>query len=45
MILLMMMYSTMRVRLTLFTKDKVAVQFNGSIITFSFENPVYVKPL
>jgi endonuclease VIII len=34
-----------RVRLILFTKDKVAVQFNGPIITFSLENPAYIKPI
>jgi endonuclease VIII len=34
-----------RVRLILFTKDKVAGQFNGPIITFSFENPAYIKPI
>jgi endonuclease VIII len=34
-----------RVRLILFTKDKVAVQFNGPIITFSFGNPAYIKPI
>ena len=29
----------------LFTKDKVAVQFNGPILKFSFENPVNLEPI
>jgi formamidopyrimidine-DNA glycosylase len=34
-----------RVRLMLFTKYKVAVQFNGPILKFSFENPVNLEPI
>ena len=34
-----------RARLMLFTKDKVAVQFNGPILKFSFENPVNLEPI
>jgi endonuclease VIII len=35
----------LRVRLMLFTKDKVAVQFNGPILKFSFENPANLEPI
>jgi endonuclease-8 len=34
-----------RVRLIIFTKDKVAVQFNGPILKFSFENPANLEPI
>jgi endonuclease VIII len=34
-----------RVRLILFTKYKVAVQFNGPILKFSIENPVNLEPI
>jgi endonuclease-8 len=34
-----------RVRLMLFTKYKVAVQFNGPILKFSIENPVNLEPI
>ena len=34
-----------RVRLMIFTKDKVAVQFNGPILKFSFENPANLEPI
>jgi endonuclease VIII len=32
-----------RVRLMIITKDKVAVQFNGPILKFSFENPANLE--
>jgi len=34
-----------RVRLIIFTKDKIAVQFNGPILKFSFENPANLEPI
>jgi formamidopyrimidine-DNA glycosylase len=34
-----------RVRLMIFTKDKVAVQFNGPILKFSFENLANREPI
>jgi endonuclease VIII len=34
-----------RVRLVIYTKDKVAVQFNGPILKFSFENPANAEPI
>ena len=34
-----------RVRLMIFTKDKVAVQFNGPILKFSFVNPANLEPI
>ncbi|MGC2429756.1 MAG: hypothetical protein WA393_01840 [Nitrososphaeraceae archaeon] len=34
-----------RVRLMIITKDKVAVQFNGPILKFSFENPANLEPI
>ncbi len=34
-----------RVRLMIFTKDKVAVQFNGPILKFSFKNPANLEPI
>ena len=34
-----------RVRLMIFTKDKVAVQFNGPILKFFFENPANLEPI
>lgn len=34
-----------RVRLVISTKDKVAVQFNGPILTFSFKNPANLVPI
>ena len=34
-----------RVRLVIYTKDKVAVQFNGPILKFSFENPTNTEPI
>ena len=34
-----------RVRFIIFTKDKVAVQFNGPILKFSFKNPAKLEPI
>ena len=37
--------SDSRVRLMIFTKEKVAVQFNGPILKFSFEDPANLEPI
>ena len=34
-----------RARLMIFTKDKVAVHFNGPILKFFFENPANLEPI
>lgn len=39
------LYDDSRVRIMIFTKDKVAMQFNGPILKFSFKNPANLEPI
>jgi endonuclease-8 len=43
--LVMDVRSDSRVRFMIFTKEKVAVQFNGPILKFSFEDPANLEPI